>query len=346
MKSDLTDANIREARQSGFELLRLISMLFIVLYHFLRWFVQDNPGHQSLKAFWLPLHVGVVCFVLISGYFRIKPSSRGFIKLISMVLVYSLPGMVWGIRNASNWHDIIHSFMFISHTNYWFVRTYIGLYLLSPLINSFFDHSSIKVRWYMLVVTGIISIYLGCFANYHLYEDGKNLVNFLLLYQLGQMLSFYSTRWRSVELWKLLSGYALLNVILVLVYYKMNDTNWGELLWRFSFPYNSPVLMINAILLFVIIGRLSFTSPVLNRWSAGVFAIYLIHDSVPLATDFQRNIVSAVFPYVSNYMQFIGMLLVMSLVVMLSCLLINNLLSPIWKLSNSLGELAYLKLGF
>lgn len=346
MRNDSCEIKGYGSRQSCFELLRLISMFYIVLYHFLRWFVQDNPLHQNLKAFWLPLHVGVVCFVLISGYFRIKPSSRGFIKLVLMVLVYSLPGMVWEIRNASNWHDVVHSFMFISHTNYWFVRTYIGLYLLSPLMNSFFDHSSAKARWYMLLVTGIISVYLGCFAKYHLYEDGKNLVNFLLLYQLGQMLSMYSNRWKRIELWKLLSAYVLLNVILVLGYYKSMGTYWGELLWRNSYPYNSPVLIINAILLFVIIGHLSFTSSALNCWSAGVFAIYLIHGNFPLFTDIQRNIVSSVFPYANNYLMFIGMLVVMALVVMLLCLLINKLLSPIWKLSNSLGELAYVKLGF
>lgn len=346
MQSGSCVINGHENRQSCFELLRLIAMFFIVLYHLLLWFVQDNPSHDGLKALWLPLHVGVICFVLISGYFRIKPSSKGFIKLLVMVLIYSLPGMVVEIKNAGNWHDIMHSLMFVSHTEYWFVRTYFGLYLLSPLINSYFDHSSLKHRWYMLIITGIISVYLGNFAKYYLYLDGKNLVNFLFLYQIGQMLFCYSDQWRKIKLWKLLIVYGILNLLLVVGFHGLMGTHWGDLVWRFSFPYSSPILIVNAILLFVIIGHFSFTSPCLNRLSSGVFAVYLIHGSVPLITDFQRNIVSAIFPYAGNYWSFVGILVIMSVIVILLCLLINKLLSPVWKLSSSMGNWVYGKIGF
>ncbi len=342
----MNEVNSHKERQSCFELLRLISMFFIVLYHFLRWFVQDNPSHNGLQALWLPLHVGVVCFVLISGYFRIKPSSKGFIKLIVMVLIYSLPEIIIGVRNASGWHDVMHSLMFISRTEYWYVRTYVGLYLFSPLINVFLDHSSIKAKWYMLIISGIVSVYLGNFCRYYLYVEGTNIINFLFLYQLGQMLSYYSEQWRKIKVWKLLVAYALLNVMLVVGYYYSIETQGGELLWRLSFRYNSPILIINAVLLFVIIGHLSFTSSALNGLSAGIFAVYLIHGNHPLATSFQRNIVSVIYPYISNYLLFVGTLILMSLAVILLCLLINQLLSPVWKLSSRLGDLTYRKLGF
>ena len=335
------------SRQSSFELLRLISMFFIVLYHYLLWFVQDNSSHADLKAFWLPLHVGVICFVLISGFFRIKPTSKGLVKFVLMVLVYSLPGMIVEIKNAGNWHDILHSFMFISRTNYWFVRTYFGLYLVSPLINLFLDHASVKQKWYLLVVLGFISIYLGNFSRCLNYEDGKNLVNFLFLYLLGQLLSSFSNQWKKIKLWKLLAVYLLLNVILVTSYYFYSDTIMGQMLWRLSFPYSSPILIVNAILLFVIIGHFSFSSSVFNQLSAGVFAIYLIHGSTPLFTDIQRNIVSSVFACVNNnYALFIGVLMIMVIGVMLFCLLINKLLTPFWMISYSIGNMVYKKLGF
>lgn len=333
-------------RQSCFELLRLLSMFCIVLYHFLRWFVQDNPSHSELKTLWLPLHVGVICFVLISGYFRIKPSSRGFIKLIAMVLVYSLPWMIVGIKNASSWHDVLHSFMFISRTDYWFVRTYIGLYLISPLVNVYFDRSSIKGKWYMLLVTGLVSIYLGNFTKYNLYLDGKNLVNFVFLYQIGQLLFLYSNRWRSFKLWKLLLVYVSQNLFLVVGYYFSIDTVSEDYIWRLSFPYNSPLLIVNSILLFIIVNHRSFNSKLVNHLAEGAFAIYLIHGSVPLALDFQRDIVSDVFAFTGNYGASVALLVAMALAVMLLCLVINQLLSPIWMLSRRFGNWAYNKLGF
>lgn len=346
MKCQLSKTNTVGNRQSSFELLRLLSMFFIVLYHFLLWFVEDHSSHICLKALWLPLHIGVICFVLISGYFRIKPTSRGFIKLISMVLIYSLPGMCFEIKNAEGWKEVVHSLMFVSQTNYWFVRTYIGLYLVSPLINTFLDHSSSKTRWYMLVVTGIISVYLGNFSNYYLYSDGKNLVNFIFLYQLGQMISLYFDQLRKIKVWKLLIAYASLNIFLVCCYYYSYDTGFGVLLWRLSFPYCSPILIINAILFFIIIGHFSFTSILLNRFSIGAFSIYLIHGNHPLVTGIQRNMVSSVFSYSNNYFEFVAMLTILALIVMLLCLLINWLLSPLWNLFSSFGNSIYKKLGF
>lgn len=336
----------QEKRDSNFELLRLVCMFFIVLYHLLLWFVQDNPSHLPLKALWLPLHVGVICFVLISGYFRIKPTSKGFIKLVSMVFVYSLPGMIVEIRNASGWHDVLHSLMFVSRTNYWFVRTYIGLYLVSPLINLFLDHATIKAKWYMVMATGIISVYLGNVSNYLLYADGKNLVNFLFLYQIRQMLSYYSGKWKNLGLLKLLVAYSLLNVLVVLGFYFFMGTKFSDLLWRLSFPYSSPILIINAVLLFVIFGHISFSSDVLNKWSAGIFAVYLIHGNYPLVTDIQRNMVSNVFSIVNDGSLFVGILVLMAFAVVLVCLLINRLLMPIWRVSDRFAGYVYNKLGF
>ena len=346
MRSVLFGNEGNQNRQSNYELLRLIAMFFIVLYHFLRWFVRDNPSFSVMKSFWLPLHVGVICFILISGYFMIKPSSKGFIKLVLMVFVYSLPSIIVGIKDAGNWHDLLHSFMFVSRTNYWFVRTYLGLYLFSPLINAFLNHSSIKAKWYMLIVSGIISIYLGNISGYNLYSDGKNLVNFLFLYQLGHMLSYYSKKWKEVKIWKVVSAYVLLNVLLVVGYYCSFETSFGDILWRFSFPYNSLLLIVNAVLLFMLVGRMSFKSMLVNRLSAGVFAIYLIHCCIPMVMDFQTEIVSGIFSFSSNYLMFVGLLVILALVVMLLCLIINWLLSPIWLLTNSLGCWANKKLGF
>jgi len=78
-------------RESNFELLRLIAMLFIVWYHLLCFFVVKIDDAPVYKAMYLPLHVAVICFVLISGYFRIRPSVRGIAKLAFPLLMFYLP---------------------------------------------------------------------------------------------------------------------------------------------------------------------------------------------------------------------------------------------------------------
>ena len=59
-------------RDSSFELIRVIAQYFIVLYHILLVIVYKNTNIEFYHAIWLPLHIGVPLFVMISGYFRIK----------------------------------------------------------------------------------------------------------------------------------------------------------------------------------------------------------------------------------------------------------------------------------
>lgn len=81
-------------RQSNFELLRIVAMFLIVMYHLLLsssampcYDYEEVMG----QACWIPLHIAVVLFVLISGYFHIKASTRGIVKLILPVFVYYVP---------------------------------------------------------------------------------------------------------------------------------------------------------------------------------------------------------------------------------------------------------------
>lgn len=312
-------------RQSNFELLRLLSMFFIVFYHLLLRFHHVNDSFGWMQALWLPLHVGVVCFVLISGYFGIRTSSRGLLLYLSFLFVYSLPDIVFGIKDSQSVHDIFHSLMFVSRTKYWFALTYLGLYLVAPLMNRFFQNSSIREQWYLLAVFALISIYLGNFARSRTYFEGKNLVNFLFIYQIGHLLIVYAPKWQAFDKRKLVCCYLALNAVLVSSYLLFNSKWLGDVIWRLSFPYNSPVLIVNAVLLFMIIGQLEFHSLFVNRMAEGCFAIYLIHSSSPLIEFFQRPVIDKLFAVShGNSFLFILFLFVFAIVIMVCCIAINT----------------------
>ena len=82
----------KENRNSSFELLRIIAQYMIVVYHILLfWFVLDNPGYEPMfKVAWIPLHIGVILYVLISGYFGIRFSIKGLFHILSQLFVYGL----------------------------------------------------------------------------------------------------------------------------------------------------------------------------------------------------------------------------------------------------------------
>ena len=91
---------MKTQRESSFELLRLIAQILIVYYHILLFVVYPTYGLAIYKALWFPLHIGVPLFVLISGFFCIKPSIKGFVKLLGMVFVLQLPNTIISIAQG------------------------------------------------------------------------------------------------------------------------------------------------------------------------------------------------------------------------------------------------------
>ena len=79
-------------RESQFELLRIIAQWMIVVFHLLLMFTKSyQVNHPIYQGIQIPLHIGVILFVLISGYFGIKRSFIGMVRLLTMTAVYCVP---------------------------------------------------------------------------------------------------------------------------------------------------------------------------------------------------------------------------------------------------------------
>ena len=80
----------------------------------------------------MPLHVGVIVFVLLSGYFSMKPTSKKLIKLLSIFVVYAMPETIYTLVHSDNTMKAVHSLFILSYTHFWFIKTYLFLFLVSP----------------------------------------------------------------------------------------------------------------------------------------------------------------------------------------------------------------------
>lgn len=79
-------------RDSNFELLRVIAMFFIILYHIIMFHVvKIYPDTPFWIAVQYPLHIAVVLFVLISGYYGMRLKVKSVIHLIMLVFIYHIP---------------------------------------------------------------------------------------------------------------------------------------------------------------------------------------------------------------------------------------------------------------
>ena len=154
----------KKERASNFELCRLACMLYIVVYHLLIHNTELTGVLYYNRALTTIFSIGVPVFVMISGYFKIKASVRGFLSIASQVVFYSLIADIlcyFVFKEPVNIGNILGTFFPVTKTQYWFVGAYLLLYILSPFINRLLDSFSRKEFLVYLVTLSFLVCYGG-----------------------------------------------------------------------------------------------------------------------------------------------------------------------------------------
>lgn len=291
-------------RESNYELLRIISMFLIVLYHVI--FHGNILAHttgtlQILFEFVLLstlIHVNV--FILIMGYFQSKAKFK-IKKVISILL------QVWFYNILVN--GLLKCFNIVEYTNieflnaispfnlnsYWFVYCYLIMYMLSPFINVIIEKADRitlkKVIILLICVFGIIPYAtFGLAWGYNIYS----IEQFILIYFIGAYIrkydidkkimsniSLYQKRLACIGIF--ISG-LVLNFVLYLakMYMLTIDSNTlqflGNGIGRLINSYSNPILILQSIAIFILFGTFSFKSKIINYISGLTLGVYLIHD--------------------------------------------------------------------
>ena len=145
-----------KVRKSNFELLRIISMLFIIVWHIIiHGHMIENCQNETLKILLTILEyiivVHVNSFVIVTGYFQSqnKFKSKKLLTLIFQVIFYSiivyLVALKIGIINDFNYLTFFDKFNLNALGEYWFMKTYIILYIFSDYINKFIESLNKKL---------------------------------------------------------------------------------------------------------------------------------------------------------------------------------------------------------
>lgn len=186
---------MKQERDSRFELLRIVSMIFIICGHYAyHGFSNDFDVYsRSMKSSILFTsiggQVGVNIFVMISGYFGIdnKINIKDKIKnLANQVWFYSyfiyVILLLLGVYDFSL-HNAYIAFLPIISKEYWFATAWIVLVLLMNIINSYFRKLSQISYKRILIVCMIVWVIIPTFLYGNMYEN--ELIWFSVLYILG-----------------------------------------------------------------------------------------------------------------------------------------------------------------
>lgn len=272
-------------RQSNFELLRILSVVMVLVLHLdggALGIPEPMGDIASLDARdWWRLIVqsiaiiGVNCFTLISGYFGIKAHWRGFMRFAFTCLFYSL-GIYLALVVAGliqwRWSDFADAAMALTHTDLWYVRAYVALYLLSPMLNEAIK--TLDRRRYMWALLSIVAlnVYAGWLWGGTFNATGFSVMQLVMMYLIGQYLGRYGLfRGNCDKAVVYVSIYVLSTVAFVV------QALYCETLRIFA--YNNPFVIISSVAFFMWFSTMKFKSSVINVISASAFAVYLLHKN-------------------------------------------------------------------
>ena len=280
----MTTSNL--VRQSNFELLRIIAMLMVIAVHTNYYNIGVVDSH-ILTTRMLPISlcaffesICVVCvnvFVLISGWFGIKPSWKGGASIIFQVFFYCLliAGVFIVLELPVSLKDVGKSFLLGS--SYWFVPSYILLYCFAPVLNSFVESVSRASLRNFLIVFFVLEFIYGVLRQDGNFIHGYSAISFMGLYLLARYVRLYPGRWLDKSAgfyWIVFFACSVINSALMIggMYYA------GHPIYNLTF-YSSPIVVVGAVSLLLAFSKMEFQSKAINFCAASAFAMYLIHQN-------------------------------------------------------------------
>ena len=327
-------------RQSSFELLRMICMLFIVTGHIIchaiwpysaSYVTAPMSEHFALSFIYGFISCGVNCFVLISGWFGIRLKWKSSINLYLQLAFYSfvlylLYLTVFDGGQINRW-CLLNTIMPISNNQeWWFIVSYVQLLLLSPLLNKAFDNMDKKDMLLVLLSLTVLNLYFGFYRKMEINKNGFNFFHFVFIYSIGRYLkSFCNFRMAKNSLrWICLSVYVVFSALMgYFVFLDVNDLYVSSSSILFGY-YNNPIVLISSISFFILFTTFDFRSRIVNWMASSVLAVYLIHEYPKLKENLYVYLAS-VYDGIPNASFRLLLVFIMAVAILLSGILIDKI---------------------
>ena len=275
-------------RQSNFELLRLISMLLVLVFHGFgvslgipsKIDFQLSPAESSIRVFIESLSlICVNVFVLISGWFGINPKIKKLASFLFQCLFFSiivsLIAPVVGIGSPFSIRDLGSCFFFGKYY-YWFVKSYLCLYILSPVLNAFVQSADKSLFLIVLIGFFLVQTLYGWTGSMADFDRGYSVISFVGLYLLARYIRLYGGSIFSLHKWLDLAIYIGLSVAVAALY--IVAVNVGiEKLASHIFLYINPLAVLASVFFLLFFSKIELNNRTINYLSRSAFAVYLFH---------------------------------------------------------------------
>ena len=285
-------------RYSGFELLRIVAMILVLIVHVLICLPRPTTTFaiaEPFKAisFYFTDAISIICvnvFILISGWFGINLRLQRLSILLFQVFFFAI--VIWGVLvfiEPSKYMNLqsLTTVLMLNGSDYWFIKAYLGLYFLSPILNVFVENVDQKYYRNILILLYIFQTIYGWFSidGAAWIAGGYSAFSFICLYLLGRYIKKYGdaiTVGRYFKIRSLSKGNLLLlflSIAFLLTFLAYTVTYIGIPIEGRLFTYTNPLVILESIVLVLLFSKIKFKSSIINRIAFSCLAIYLLHGN-------------------------------------------------------------------
>lgn len=277
---------MKPARLSNIELLRIIAMFGVLIVHS-DFGALQVPSQSELNA--TPIYcvsriliesfalVSVNVFVLISGWFGITFRWRSLSNLLFQTFffffgIFAVLVLLGELEFNANG---LYKCLMLSD-NAWFVKAYLGMYILAPAVNEMIKNLTAKQ------IKAIIITFFVFQTIYGWISDGASWINkgyssfsFVGLYMLARYVRVYRPRVFTSSANFDIFVYTLCSLLtaaaIILLVYRDN------FLWYRFMEYTSPLIIVASVFLLLAVSKWDFQNKFVNSIAVSCFAVYLMH---------------------------------------------------------------------
>ncbi len=272
-------------RDSTMELLRILAMLGILIVHS-DFFALGIPTKEEcinapLVSCWRYIIenitiVSVNIFVLLSGWYGIHIKMKRLLEFLFQILFFNLLFFAlfsFFTPEKTLTREGIES-IFMLDDRFWFVKAYLLLYLLSPILNSYIEIAS--KRQFQLILLAFFAfqtIYGWLYPSVSWFKYGYSTISFIFIY----LLASYLRKHMGKFVW----GGVLLTYIAFILFNSAAfyaSTYFGRSIYiERLMAYNSPLVIVASVAVFLCFTKIHIKSAFINMVAISSFAAFLFH---------------------------------------------------------------------
>lgn len=347
---------MKAARNPRIDCLRAISMLLIVVQHYVFWGLKPLNldvfqiigsggallNYLSMETLYLLSCIGVNCFVMISGYFTITKTTHRWDSLLRLwftTVFYSVILFLVSLflskgqltLSTDDLKALLHCFFPVYSRQYWFISTYIAVMLIAPYFSIMVKNITRKNFRYLLVILFCLTF---MFPYGQQFAGGMSVLWMLFVYLVGGYIRLYGIDSKiSNNIVLIFFGIIFILVLGFLAYDIAQNHGISNFSFRLhGFASDSPIFFLSlSCFIWAIRKEESQVSSISKLWirlSPYVLAVYLIHMN-----KYFYPFIWKIFIPETNSIPIALHALMCSLIIFFVCIIIDLLRSMLFRVS-------------